>query len=384
MVLVRDNLSMHVAFISHSSGLGGAERSLLDLVIGIQSYGVQPTVVLPRRGPLLAELENNNINYVVHLYHNWIGRNYKIIKGLCRFMINQASVPGLTKKLRGGGFDFVYSNSLATPVGALVARSIGVKHVWHARELVEGMDLGFDYGTSRSARFIAMNSCHMIYNSCAVEKKFEPFLDGIPGAVIYNGWLVGEPSSIVNISSLMPEKPIKLCIVGSLHRGKGQHQAIKALSILKRSFPKITLDIVGEGNMPYMRELEKLCSALGVSTSVVWSGFAHNVTAVFRRSDVALVCSRNEGFGRVVVEAMAEGCPVVGSRSGGIPEIIEHGVNGLMYDYGDIEGLARQVSALINDKYLYSTIAREGIADVYNRFSRQRYAEQIHQILGSL
>jgi len=375
---------MRVAFISHSSGLGGAERSLLDLVIGIQSYGVQPTVILPRRGPLLTELENNNINYVVHLYHNWIGRNYKIVKGLCRFMINQALVPGLIKKVREGDFDLVYSNSLATPVGALVARSIGVKHVWHARELVEGMDLDFDYGTSRSAHFIATNSCHMIYNSCAVEKKFKPLLEGVPGTVIYNGWLVGKPSSIVNISSLLPEKPIKLCIVGSLHRGKGQHQAIKALSILRRSFPKITLDIVGEGNMPYVRELEKLCSALGVSTSVVWFGFVHDVVSVFRRSDIALVCSRNEGFGRVVVEAMAEGCPVVGSRSGGIPEIIEHGVNGLMYDYGDTEDLVRQVSALINEKDLYSTIAREGIADAYRHFSRQRYAEQVYQVLASL
>jgi glycosyltransferase involved in cell wall biosynthesis len=383
-ILVRDDLFMRVVFISHSAGLCGAERSLLDLVVGVQAHGVQPTVVLPRYGPLADELERNYINYIVHPYHNWVGRNYKIVKGLCRFIINRASVPGLVKKLRGKGFDLVYTNTLATPVGATVAKAIGVKHVWHARELVEGMDLDFDYGSARSTRFISENSAQIIYNSCVVEEKFKPLFGGVPGAVIYNGWLVGEPVSGISRKSLAPEKPIKLCIVGSIHRGKGQHHAIEALSILKKSFPYIELDIVGVGNRPYMRELKNLCSALDVSTSVAWCGFASNVAEIFRRSDITLVCSQNEGFGRVVVEAMAEGCPVVASRSGGIPEIIEHGVNGLMYQSGSVEDLVQQIALLITDPDLYLRISREGVADVYKRFSRQRYAEEVHHVLKSL
>lgn len=375
---------MRVAFISHSAGLCGAERSLLDLVIGVQVYGVQPTVVLPRYGPLADELERNEINYIIHPYHNWVGRNYKIVKGFCRFIINRASVPGLVKKLRGKGFDLVYTNTLATPVGAVVAKAIGVKHVWHARELVEGMDLDFDYGAARSTRFISENSDQIIYNSCVVEEKFKPLFGEVPGAVIYNGWLVGEPVSKISRKSLSSEKTIKLCIVGSIHSGKGQHHAIEALSILKNRFPYIELDIVGAGNRPYNRELEKLCSTLDVSASVAWCGFASNVAEIFRRSDIALVCSQNEGFGRVVVEAMAEACPVVGSRSGGIPEIIEHGVNGLLYENGNVEDLVRQITLLINDPELYLRVSQEGAVDVYKRFSRQRYAKEVYCVLEKL
>jgi len=374
---------MKVAFISHSAKLEGAERSLLDLVVGIKNYGVQATVVLPRYGPLVEELKNNNISVIIHPYHNWLGRNYKLIKGLTRFIINRVSVPGLIRKLKEKKFDLIYTNTLATPVGAMVASKNKIKHIWHARELVEGMDLDFDYGTRRATRYIAMNSSYIIYNSYAVEKKFKPLFENIPGEVIYNGMLDGEPKKRER-KVLTPDGTIKLCIVGRMHRGKGQHHAINALSILKSHFPKIELDIVGSGNRSYVRKLKKLCTTNGLSECVTWSGFTNDVAAVYKRSDIALVCSKNEGFGRVVVEAMAEGCPVVGSDSGGIPEIIEHGVSGLLYKSGRVEDLAKQVSHLINNSELYSQISRKGMVDVYKRFSRQRYVEQIYQVLNTL
>ncbi len=376
---------MRVAFFSHSAGLYGAERSLLDLVLGVRMYGVQPVVVLPKYGPLVNELEGNDINYIVHPYYGWLGRKYKFVKGIYRFLANRVSAQRLARILREVKIDLVYSNTISIPVGAIVAKAIGVKHIWHVREFVqEDMGADFDFGTPYSTQFIANNSSCIIYNSYAVKTKFTPLLGNTPGVVIYNGWLTGEPPCGVSSKILTYEKPIKLCIVGSVHRGKGQSEAIEALSILMQNFPYITLDIVGTGDISYIRELKELCSVRRVSTRVTWSGFSSNVAEVFRQSDITLVCSRNEAFGRVVVESMAEGCPVVGSCSGGIPEIITQGKNGLMYDSGCFEDLARQVSILINDPALYSRIVREGILDVYKRFSRKNYVEQVHHILGSL
>ncbi len=376
---------MRVAFFSHSAALFGAERSLLDIVLGVRAYGVSPIVVLPRCGALTDELERENVDYIIYPYYWWISRSYKAILGPYRLIANPILARCISWVLRGRGIDIVYSNTLATPVGAMVAKTLGVKHLWHVREFVhEDMGADFYLGTRRAAQFIAKSSSYIIYNSCAVETKFKLLFGNTPGAVIYNGWLIGSGTPKQYRKVLMPEKTIRLCIAGSLHRGKGQHHAIKALSVLKQSFPNMTLDIVGAGNRLYVRELEKLCSEVGVSASVVWSGYVSDVAAVFRRSDISLVCSRNEAFGRVVVEAMAEGCPVVGSRSGGIPEIIEHGVNGLLYNYESIDDLVRQVSVLINNQELYSKIARRGVVDAYKRFSRRRYAEQIHQVLKEL
>mgnify|MGYP002266555606 CR=1 FL=1 len=382
---MRGDVFMRVAFISHSAELCGAERSLLDLVVGVRMHGIHPTVVVPEYGPLVEEFKRNNISYIIHSYRKWVGGKNKTVEGIFRYIINRMSAPKLARMLRERDIDLVYSNSIVFPVGAMVANAIGVKHVWHIREFVqEDMGADFDFGTPFVARFIEKNSSFIIYNSHAVKKKFMPLLEGAPGAVISNGWLTGKSPGVVDRCVLTSDKPIKLCIVGSVHRGKGQHEAIEALSVLRRKFSHVVLEIVGVGDVSYTCELEKLCASHDVSESVTFSGYSGDVSSVFRRSDIALVCSRNEAFGRVVVEAMAEGCPVVASRSGGVPEIIECGVNGLLYKCGNVEDLVQQVSLLIDNPSLYSSIARNGIMDVYKRFSRKRYVEQIHSVLESL
>ena len=372
---------MRVAFFSHSAGLYGAERSLLDLVLGLKKSGIHPVVILPTYGDLVDALNEHNIQSIIFMHYGWIGRRYKMIKGTYRYLFNRLAVNFLTSRLSNEGFDLVYSNTIYSPMGALVARSLNIKHILHIREFVhEDMGADFDYGTSYATKFVANTSSYLVYNSYAVRTKFEPFFVDVPSVVIYNGWLAGKPPCSTNREMLTHKKTIKLCIVGSVHRGKGQHKAIEALSILKRNFPNITLNIVGTGDISYIRELKELCSARQVSSCVNWFGFSNNVAEIFRQSDIALVCSENEAFGRVVVESMAEGCPVVGSDSGGIPEIIIQGKNGLMYD-GSFEDLARQVCILINDPELYTLIVKEGIIDVYNRFGHKNYVGQVRHLL---
>lgn len=376
---------MRVAFFSHSAGLNGAERSLLDIVLGTRIFDIQPIIILPRYGSLVEKLKSNNIEYIIYPYYGWISKKHRVIRGSASLLLNHLLTIGLAIKLRGMKIDIVYSNTLAIPVGAMIAKKLAVKHVWHIREFVqEDLGLHFNFGINYATRYVARNSTYIIYNSSAIKLKFNNLIADTPSQVIYNGWLIDESFHGLTREILTSKGAIKLCIVGSISVAKGQHSAIKALSILKENFTNISLDIVGTGEINYIQELKSLCSELKISSLVTWVGFSDNISKVYRQADIALVCSRSEAFGRVVIEAMAEGCPVVGSRSGGIQEIIKEGKNGLMYENGDINDLARQISILINDSTLYSTISLNGSIDVFNRFTRKRYAEQIYQVLKSL
>lgn len=373
---------MKVALFSHSSGFYGAERSLADLVVCMGAFGLEPLVVLPGQGQLGEVLGEHGIECVVSPYYGWLGRRQRLVKGAYRAGFNAFAVRRLSRMLAARGIAVVYTNTLASPVGALVARSMGLPHVWHLREFVhEDMGAEFDYGLSRAARVIATHSDYVIYNSQALKDKYGPIIRPSSEVVIHNGWLQAVHSGKNPKTLDRSPDELKLCIVGSVHRGKGQHEAIEALTALERRGRRASLTIVGLGDPAYMRELEQLSHDRGITSRVHFAGFRTDVSEIYRESDVALVCSRSEAFGRVVVEAMAEGCPVVASNSGGIPEIIQQGVNGLLYRQGEPEDLAEKVIYLAENVAEYNAISRNGLVDAFARFDVRRYSEQVSDVL---
>jgi glycosyltransferase involved in cell wall biosynthesis len=93
------------------------------------------------------------------------------------------------------------------------------------------------------------------------------------------------------------------------------------------------------------------------------------------------MCSECEAFGRVTVEAMRAGLPVCGTRSGGTPEIIDHGVNGLLSMAGDVQGLAANLMSLESDEPLRRALAT-GALQTSERFQRDRHDDELVTILG--
>ena len=282
---------MRVVFFSHSAGLYGAERSLLDIILELRFLGVKPLVILPKNGLLTEELEENNIEYMVIRYDGWIGGKHKEIKGFYRYLVDNVSARRLAKILRNEKVDLVYTNTLTISIGAMVAKKLGVKHVWHIREFIhEDMGAKFDFGTRWASSFVIKNSSYIIYNSLAVKKKFSSLFEGVPNEVVYNGWLPEGFNNCLERRHLSPGMPIKLCVVGSLHHGKGQHEAISALYALVAKFPHMTLNIVGSGDEAYINKLRELCSKYKLSKNIFFSGFLNGTSDIFKQSDIWIVC----------------------------------------------------------------------------------------------
>jgi 1,4-alpha-glucan branching enzyme len=170
----------------------------------------------------------------------------------------------------------------------------------------------------------------------------------------------GGEKSIVFLGRLVPEKGVQVLI--------------EALPLILQKAGSVRLFIAGKG--PYQSELAKLARGLGVDDQVNFVGFVndHDRNQLLARSDVAVFPSLYEPFGIVALEAMAAGIPVVVSDTGGLQDIIEHGVDGYCAPPGDATMLANYIAELLNNPELACHFARRARRNVAVKFNWQQIA----------
>ncbi len=373
-----------ILFVSHSAGRYGAEKSLLDLVFGINRDLYDVIVLVPKRGPLTELLGEHKIKYIVSFYTKWSDSNLVPLKALIRTVINVIALIRLLMIIKPHSIGVVYTNTVVIPIGALLSRFLRIPHIWHVREFVhEDRGARFIYGTTRSMRLITKSSERVICNSKAISNKMSHYIPAGKLTVVYNGLLEGsKTASEIPVRKAPHQEQSILCIAGVIAPHKGQKDAIMALSFLRGRGLNARLLILGLGNWLYLKRLKRLANDLGVSNDVIWYGYLPNALDVFKSSDILLVCSRLEPFGRVAVEAMSVGTPVIGTNGGGLLEIIDDGNNGLLYPVGNCNALADQIMRLLTDPKLYEFISRNAILSVYERYTKERYIDEIELIIA--
>ncbi|WP_105902628.1 glycosyltransferase family 4 protein [Vibrio gangliei] len=128
---------------------------------------------------------------------------------------------------------------------------------------------------------------------------------------------------------------------------KGFDTTVKAAKLLGVKNPRVQFLLLGDG--PERKELEQQCRGL---TNIRFMGKQNDMGSMFAAADLLVHPSYTEGLGSVILEAMAAGLPVIGSNAGGIPDIIDHGISGLLCEAGNAKQLADQIDQLENDKAL--------------------------------
>ena len=378
---------LNVLFVSHQAHLyGGAQRSMLTLLTHIDRQLIQPIVMVPDEpGTLPNALKQANIRVITRRYAGWLSRPDMLVpaRAAAHLLINLRESHKLWPALRNQHIDLVYTNTLYSPIGALIARRLGLPHIWHAREFVhEDLGMVYDWGTPLSMGFINRSSVSVICNSHAVMNKLTAHIPREKCAVVYNGFPELEEWQTHSAPhELAANEPVRLGLIGHVLEHKGHLDAIRALQLVANRYPQIELWIIGTGDDAYIARLRQLAVELGVHDRIVWKGFVEDMRAVWETLDIALVCSRSEAFGRVVVEAMAHHRPVIAANAGGIPEIIEEERTGLLYPPDDFQALAKQVERLISDHTLYRRIVSEAAASIQPRFSVQQYVSAISKII---
>ena len=142
------------------------------------------------------------------------------------------------------------------------------------------------------------------------------------------------------------------------------------------------LVIVGEGYLH--EELVTLVDRLGLKDAVLFTGFQMDVFEIIATFDVAVLPSFFEGMGRVLLEAMAMEKPVVASRVGGIPDLVEDGVNGFLVSPGKIRALREGLLKVLRDKKLARKLGKQGRRKTTDRFSAEIMVQSIDRIYREL
>lgn len=159
--------------------------------------------------------------------------------------------------------------------------------------------------------------------------------------------------------------------VARLEKEKGIEFLIQAIKIVKEFIPFVRLIIVGEGQEK--KKLVWLSERLGLKEIIQWIGYQREIDKWYHYFDAyALPSVKRESFGITLVEAMASGIPVIASRLGGTPEIIEHKVTGLLAKPGDSQDLADQLMYLFNNRGEAHEITMRARQSVEERFSVDR------------
>jgi glycosyltransferase involved in cell wall biosynthesis len=161
---------------------------------------------------------------------------------------------------------------------------------------------------------------------------------------------------------------------------KGIRFLLEAAAQLKPQFPDLKVVLAGDGfERP---ELVRLADQLGISADVTFLGWVPNtdLPPYYRAAAVSVIPSLEEGFGIPAAEAMGCEVPVVASDAGGLPEVVENGVTGLVVPRGDADALARAIQALLNDPERRRVMGQAGRARALRLFDWDRSAEQFEQI----
>ena len=224
----------------------------------------------------------------------------------------------------------------------------------------------------------------LIVVSRAIEHKIrEEGRTGAPVSLIYNGvdlqrYNHQQPCCTLHEDYGIPEASPIVGVVARLEAEKGHRTLIEAWPLVLAAHPEAWLLVVGEGSE--RDSLEAQAASLGISGRVVFTGRREDVPAVTAALDISVLPSYREAQGLSVLEAMALSRPVVASEVGGIPEMIENGVSGLLVPPNDHVALADAIVRLLSDHPYADMIAKRGHDLVHDRFCIEMMVNSIETL----
>lgn len=182
-------------------------------------------------------------------------------------------------------------------------------------------------------------------------------------------WLVSDETYLIGaVARLVPQKSLHILLEGfSL--------------FLKKAVIPTKLVIVGIG--PLANSLKQKSIQLGIEDSIIWAGFREDIPLIMNAIDVLALTSSYEGLGLVLLEAMSAGKPTIATRISAIPEVVNDGVTGLLFDVGDSNGLAARLKTL-ECSDLRRSMGEAGKQRVSTQFTLARMAEQTSDIYRKL
>jgi len=359
--------------------IAGGEQSLLTLIRHLDKKKFEPHFVISTEGEFSNALEAENISIHYVPFHSFKAfRIHQVIKTIQR-------LEALCHEVQPS---VIHSNAPRTNLYAgIVGRRLHIPIVWHARNLIASGMIDVD-------RYFSFFPQRVICNSDAIRSRFRTL-----------GGYLGNATTIhtgVDTDSFCPNLEKARCfrdslgfgnepligLVGRIGPGKGHETFLDAASRVHREFPMAQFLIVGraEDQEDERREerLKTQAKSLGLDRNVFFLGYRKDTPSVMAALNVLVVSSWAEPFGRVVLEGSSSGLPVVGTNSGGTPEVITNGENGLLVPPKDEQKMAEAILRLLRSKEEAKKMGEKGRRKVLENFTLEIHAKKMENLYLSI
>jgi glycosyltransferase involved in cell wall biosynthesis len=359
---------IRVLYIHGVAQIGGAERELLTWLKVLDRTRFHPYIVCPSDGPLAFELSELEIPHISLYLPAW----RKLLQVLYRPM----AILRLVRVMQRWNIDVLHVNDYWwAPIGVLASRLRGCPCLVHVRQEIETRKVK-QYWLDKASMVLPVSESigNVIRDTGISEEKVQVLLSGISKKA-------AEPSPPSRETSAILKKITGQPIIGTvanLFPRKGLEYLVQAVGNLKESFDNILLVIVGTGDAQYESQLRKQIQDLNLTQHVLFTEFQEYPELFVSQFDVFVLPSIQEGFGIVLLEAMALGKPIVASNVGGIPEIVQHEKTGILVKAADVEELSKGVLTLLNDPNKRRKMGEQAQKRAAEYFSVERMMERLY------
>lgn len=377
-------MSLRVLYITNEDRQIGGSSLSLETLLSCVGDAVEPILLFREAGPVRDRFAALGYRCLVVPYYraSFQAKGLsRVLRWLPHFFARAVTQWRCVRRVRRlvGKVDLVHSNSATVDIGPRIAKALGVPHVWHIREypdtglglrffpsagawrrkllssdavvaITPGLlrHLGLPASSLRAEELCKTNlgsaqapprgpgRTARLQNSSATPASGRPAALCIPDAVL--------PASAAVL--VLPKAPEVVFLAGTLAPHKRPDEAIEIFA--RAALPEpYKLVLAGEVEDGYRRKLLALAEALGASERVEFRPFTADVRALLSRAAAVLVCTAYEGMGRVAVEALFYGCPVIARGTGGSRDVLAEGLHGSLYDTP--EQAAAALRAVVSD-----------------------------------
>lgn len=365
---------MKILQVCSAESLGGGERHVIDLTRALIERGHELHLAVRRDSPLVDALAG----YPIHWYELGLRNALDVI-----------SAQGIANVIRKNRIDILHAHiardytycGIAARIAAGMGRPVGffiTRH--HFNPIKSNPVYAWTIGEARALIAVSDSVRENLI------KSFPDFADRvvtIPNWIDVSG--CGKLSREVARARLGVTKRLVVGLIGQVTQLKRQDLFIKAAAhlIKDRYWNDAEFLIVGEpgpDDEDYANQLRQMAEKLRVGNQVRFTGYVADLPALMTGFDIIAAPSDNEAFSLALAEAMAAGCAVVATRVGGMAEIVEDGITGLLIEPDNAWALIAALSRLLTDKRLREKIGDLARASVIERFERQNVIDRIERL----
>ena len=372
---------MKVLYVGSDSQVCGASFSMAKLIDEEEKLGIEIIPVV-RNGNTERILKSKGKKYYIVNAQSWmVGKDYSKLKiifyRIIKELLNMSCYLKYKRIIKMENPDIIHINALTTYSIAQAAIALNKPIVWHIREMMEE-DLNGKFWNKKKAYQLMNKANYFIAISRCVENKYKEIVGEKKIKCIYNG--IDKETFFCGDHIIFNNQMIMITMAGRITEEKGQLLCLKSLIPILKKNKNIVLQFAGEGNQKEINKLIQIQNDAGLSDDQVKIlGFVKNMDQLWKKTDIAIIYSKFEAFGRVTIEAKMAGALVLGFNSGGTSELIENGVDGYLFD-DEEKSLESIINFVLNNQQKCRAIANAGRDKASKIFTSSNNANEIYEL----